>query len=284
MSAIKQNFRRILSIMCVLVLIVQTFIGYPGLLVSASDANKSDFQLAIENTTYTSTYADSETADLALATATKQVQAVISARTAENENAATFVVNNPVLDIKGKGGTYKFTVTVTLADSTSFTTDTLTMNVSARPEPLKVVFDNEATVNNAQFFSASQQSLVTEDGKTFIRVEQNASLRPLRYGNFAAQAGVSSIDFDQYPYVRISWKNNDVMGWNSSFFYWGPTATDNSFELYPYQLDGSGTGWKEVLFDMKAGQYTFLKGTGTYGNGGTCPTWSGEGLFSFRKS
>ena len=275
MFKIKHNFKRIISIMCVLTLLVQT------LIVSANDANKSDFQLAIENATYTSTYADSETADMALETATKQVQAVISARADANENAATFVVNNPVLSVNAKGGTYTFTITVTLADSSSFTTDILTMNISARPEPLKVVFDNETTVNNAQFFNSSQRSLVTEDGKTFVRVEQNSSLRPLRYGNFAAQAGVSSIDFDKYPYVRISWKNNDVMGWNSAFFYWGPTATDNSFEIYPYQLDGSGTGWKEILFDMKAGQYTFLKGTGTYGTGGSCPTWSGEGLFSF---
>ena len=149
MSKLKMNYRRLVSLVCIFVMFVQVFIGTPGLQVSASETTKSEFQEAIEQAIYQSTYAGAETADQALATAKTKVQEVVSGREDANENTASVVINAGTHTLNAKGGTYTFTATVTPSDGVAFTTDTLTMNIDACPETIEVVFDKQDTVDKA---------------------------------------------------------------------------------------------------------------------------------------
>ena len=260
----RSNWKKILSVICVIALMAEVIVTSPSLFARAADEDTLKNAIAAEN--YTATYAQAETADKASETALAQVQAVLSA----NYSGTSTVVmkGTPTLVRETTGGTFTFSVTVTAEDNTTFDVDNLIMAIAARPQLVKVVFDDEEAVANAGFstwnvaYTKAFQDDTLSGGKQYMHLEVTPSENQsqLIYYSFLSQSqGKYAMDMDAYPYMKISYRRDvkttdsegrlDIQAFNE-------TSDDNADFVCGMNYYKLGTSeeayWEQMIVDMRS--------------------------------
>ena len=173
MKRLKIQWKRILSVVCALALLVELIATSPSLFAKAADIDT--LSSAITSASYTAAYAQTETVDMATATAIAKVQAVVDA---QYEGATVSLTGTPTMDRTVKGGTFTFAVTVT-AGTETFTVENLTMNIDKRPQPVKMVFDRETAVTGAYMVynttDGFSKSFKEENGRKYMHITQGSA-------------------------------------------------------------------------------------------------------------
>ena len=293
MKYVKKTWKKILSSVCAVVLLVQTVISSPSMFVQAADAG--ELSGAITAATYSATYAQAEDEAQAQATALKQVQAVVDETTSTTGTYPVSISGTPSLNLTAAGGTYSFAVTVDLGNSQSMEVSELSMSIAARPKRVEMVFDSAASTavgsNVDNIYSAGSKEVTFPDetvsgGKKYMRtvIKPNASgWTDCSYTCFLYDAGQSNLDLDAYPYMKISYRRNVSSTMTNERSVISFTNGDNKsgtryLDLYKISSDETPY-WTSSVIDMRekngddkedwtgtCGQYNLSIGLSKYGS------------------
>lgn len=286
MKIFKNQWKKILSVVCALALLVEAIAVSPSIFAQAATPDELEsVKATIQATEYSALYAQAENETVAQATALAKVQAVVDA---EGIEATAAITGTPELTLSFRGGSYTFNVTVTSGEN-SVTATGLTMSIEKCPQPVKVMFDSQEVVEKAGFydnaFGSISKTFVQEDDKRYLHIEGTTNNwgSQTTYTTFLTNSGAGQLDLDAYPYMKISYRRN--VPYASTIEYTEVQAFKNDgtntwTDWQLYRMTGEEPPyWQSMLVDMrdKVAHLTNEDGTTSEKQPyGTAREWSGK--------
>lgn len=262
MKIFKNQWKKILSVVCALALLVEAIAVSPSIFAQAATPDELEsVKATIQATEYSALYAQAENETVAQATALAKVQAVVDAAGIE---ATAAITGTPELTLSLRGGSYTFDVTVTSGEN-SVTATGLTMTIEKCPQPVADVFDgvDKTETNVDGYFSpVENRTFVTENGRTFMRITNgNSNNEFVQSQYFFGETYYSTLNRDAYPYMVISYRRNtagvrdkfeiDAYGHKDNNNYWAYWYRDAFYGTEPC--------WEKMLVDMRTGAIELYK-------------------------
>jgi len=174
-------------------------------------------------------------------------------------------------------GTYEFEAKALVGDKVfgrSLLSTTVTMELKQKPDPVIMTFDTEEKVKNAAVSGVTTKSLVTENGRSFMRLynkglANTSSHVEMNYTNFYDQTG-KTFNFQDYPYMKISYRRNVPKAANDAILVYAASNAPS------FRIDTATdmTTWNQLVVDMR--QANVANSISFYADGAAAPSSYGK--------